>query len=101
MSFADLLQADRRLVMLRLLQQSPGYALNSSILLTGLEELGHRVSRDLVATELAWLAEQNLVRVEQVDTSTKALLVATLTERGLDVQAGRATVPGVKRPSPV
>ena len=101
MSFADLLQADRRLVILRLLQQSPGYALNSSILLTGLEELGHRVARDLVATELSWLDEQGLVRCEQVDTSTKALLVATLTERGLDVQAGRATVPGVKRPSPV
>ena len=101
MSFAETLQADRRLVILRLLEQSPGYALNSSILSTGLDEMGHSVSRDQVSTELSWLQEQGLVTVETVPTQTKKILVAKLTERGLDVQAGRATVPGVKRPSPI
>ncbi|HVJ53466.1 MAG TPA: ArsR family transcriptional regulator [Aliidongia sp.] len=100
MSFADLLQADRRLVILRLLAQSPGSAANSSIIATGLAELGHRISRDLVATELAWLAEQRLVTTETVEAGMKSIVVATLTERGLDVQDGRVTVPGVKRPTP-
>ena len=45
--------------------------------------------------ELAWLAEQDLLKVEQLDR----LQVATLTGRGQDVATGAATVPGVKRPS--
>lgn len=42
----------------------------------------------------AGLKEQGLVMVEDIGT----VLVARLTERGADVAAGRAIVPGVKRP---
>lgn len=102
MNTSDFIQTDRRLVILRLLQEASGYSLNSSVLRTGLEvKYGHLVSRDVVETELAWLGEQGLVRIERLDAPSKTITIATLTERGLDVQAGRATVPGVKRPSPV
>jgi hypothetical protein len=96
MNFAEQVAEDRRLVILRLLDQAPGCAANDSILHAGLDSVGHRCSRDQVKTDLAWLAEQGLIRVERLD----GIVIAALTDRGLDVQAGRATVPGVKRPSP-
>lgn len=98
MSFSDTLAADRRLVVLRLLDQAPGFTANDSILCSALAEVGHRCSRDTVRTDLSWLAEQGLITVEELMSGK--VLVATLTERGGDVQAGRATVPGVKRPTP-
>lgn len=98
MNFAEQVAEDRRLVILRLLDQAPGCAANDSILHSGLDHVGHRCSRDQVKTDLAWLAEQGLVRVERLDGDH--IVIAALTDRGLDVQAGRATVPGVKRPSP-
>ena len=101
MSFADTLRADRRLVILRLLEQAPSYSANDSIMRTGLRDIGHDVPADVVRADLAWLAEQDLVHVELVHTSVKTIHVARLTERGLDVAAGRATVPGVSRPAPV
>lgn len=96
MSFADVLAEHTRLAILRLLEQAPGYAANDSILLSGLEAVGLRCTRDQVKVHVAWLGEQGLVTSETVSH----LVVATLTTRGLDVASGRATVPGVKRPSP-
>ena len=61
-----------------------------------LASLGHGVSRAVIETDFAWLAEQGLVEVEQLGP----LAVATMTGRGIDVAEGRATVPGVKRPRP-
>ncbi len=95
-TFADLVTSDMRLVILRCLNEDPGYDLNESMLQAMLEALGHNVSRDRVRTELAWLAEQSLVIVDSVVN----IQVATLTQRGADVAAGRSTVPGVKRPRP-
>jgi hypothetical protein len=51
-------------------------------------------SRDQVAADLHWLAEQGLLTAEDHE----AVLVVTLSERGADVAAGRAIVPGVRRP---
>ncbi len=96
MTLSDLLSSDRRLVVLRILEQTGG-SLNESVLQTALEEFGHRVSRDVVRTELAWLDEQGLVTSETVGGR---IIVVTLTERGADVATGRAKHPGVKRPSP-
>ncbi len=94
--FAELLAADIRLVILRALQEDPGYSHNESVLHGVLGALGHNVGRDRVRTELAWLAEQGLVATEHVCGVT----VATLTQRGADVALGHAHVPGVKRPGP-
>ena len=89
-------QRDRRLVILRLLRQTDGYAANESLIKSGLAALGHKVSRDLVKTELGWLEEQGLLTIETVSD----IMVATLTHRGADVAAGLSNVEGVKRPSP-
>jgi hypothetical protein len=101
MTVSDTLLAHVRLATLRLLEQSPGYAANSSVITTSVKEMGLRVPRAFVETEMAWLDEQGLIKLDRVSASTKEILVAVLTERGMDVALGLSTVPGVKRPSPV
>lgn len=96
MNFDKLLTEDRRLVVLRLLFATPGYAANAYVLREGLAASGHAVSLDRVQSDLAWLAEQALVSVERAEDMT----VARLTPRGADAAAGLAVVPGVKRPEP-
>ncbi|MBD9463931.1 ArsR family transcriptional regulator [Pseudomonas sp. Pdm06] len=92
--YADYLRHDMRLVILRLLVEMPGYRANSSVLNTALDNFGHTASRDQVKTELQWLAEQGAVSLADIGP----VLVATLTERGQDIAAGRARVSGIKRP---
>lgn len=72
----------------------PAYRTNSFLLTTLLGKFGHEPSSDQVKGDLAWLQEQQLVTVEVVES----VHIATLTTRGADVAAGRAVVPGVKRP---
>ena len=95
-SFPELVNADRRLVILRILEEDDGYSLNESVIQSVLEALGHSVSRDRVRTELRWLEEQGLVTLKEV----VSVQVATLTSRGSDAATGRAVIPGVKRPRP-
>lgn len=94
--YADFISADRRLVILRILFEMPTYRANSSVLHSVLDQWGHEPSRDQVKGELRWLEEQGLVTID--DVAAGAVLLARLTERGIDVQAGRARVDGVKRP---
>ncbi|MCY1306801.1 hypothetical protein D9M70_566830 [compost metagenome] len=94
--YADFLSQDRRLVILRILVEMPGYRANSSVLHTVLQDWGHEPTRDQVKSELRWLEEQRLVTLDEV--SDGAVLLAKITERGADVAAGRARVDGVKRP---
>lgn len=96
MSYRELVAADRRLVILRILADTPGYECNSSVLQMALSQFGHNVARDLLHTDLHWLTEQGLAEIREIATVN----VVTLTARGLDVSAGRATVPGVKKPGP-
>lgn len=95
-SFERHLSEDRRLVVLRLLAASMGYAANAYTIEAVLGDMGHNVSSDLVAGELAWLAEQALLTTSQVGGVT----IAKISARGLDVARGKAVVPGVKRPQP-
>lgn len=92
----QILTADQRLVLLRTLQET-GFDANESILSSGLEMYGHRISRDLVRNHLNWLEEQGLVRLERL---ANGYMVATITARGADVAEGRVVVDGVKRPRP-
>lgn len=92
--FADYLREDIRLVVLRLLVEMTAYRANSSVLTMALDSYGHTLSRDQVKTELYWLAEQGALTLSDVGP----VVVATLTERGQDIAAGRARVPGIKRP---
>jgi DeoR/GlpR family transcriptional regulator of sugar metabolism len=93
--FDTLRTEDRRLAIVRLLEEQP--SANDGVLQSLLEMLGHAVSRDVVRSDLAWLDEQGLVSVEVV---MGRVHVATITDRGVDVAKGRSVVPGVKRPSP-
>ncbi|BAN97870.1 VpaChn25_0724 family phage protein [Symbiopectobacterium sp. Eva_TO] len=90
----DILTQDQRLVIVRSLNEYHG-ELNESVLQDCLDAYGHKVSRDRVRVLLAWLAEQDLLRL---DTLPGGYLVAHLSGRGQEVAEGRATVPGVKKP---
>lgn len=96
MSLKTIVNEDRRLVILRLLADDPDYSLNEYILRRALKAYAHRVSQDELHTDLAWLAEQNLLTVETVGS----MQVAKLLTRGLDVAEGNTIVPGVARPMP-
>ena len=96
MSYAKHLTKDRRLVMLRVLANSPGYSANEYTIEAVLEDLGHVISNDLLRGEIAWLAEQQLITTSQVGGVT----IAKITQRGLDVARGKATHPDVQRPRP-
>ncbi len=98
MSFAETVAADRRLALLRTLEEAPGFAANHSVLHSALRDFGHEPSRDQVLSDLHWLREQGLVTLDE--SLGGKVIVARITERGADVAHGRATVPGVKRPSP-
>lgn len=92
-----LFEADQRLVVLRSLNEIQGYSANDSVLNDVLYTFGHNLSRDAVRTHLRWLEEQGLVTVQKIGERT---LVASITERGVDVATGKAKVDGVKRPAP-
>ena len=92
----DRLNEDRRLVILRLLAETPEYRLNESTMAAALADFGHAASRDQVRGDFAWLAEQDLVTIEEI----AGITIATATARGLDAAMGRTIVPGVRRPSP-
>ena len=94
MNFASFLREDQRLVMLRFLSEMPSYSSNSSVIYQALTRYGHAPSRDQIKSELRWLEEQGLLKVEEVES----VLLATLTERGMDVAKGRVKQDGVKRP---
>lgn len=97
MKFNDFQTADRRLVILKGLEAAAQYRANLLLLRRYCDAVGHVVSSDRIAADMAWLAEQGLVEMD----TTGPVHVATLTARGLDVATGRAEVPGVQRPQPV
>ena len=55
MSYADIVQADRRLMILRALAATSGYGANRTLIRQFLDSEGHAVSRDLVDTEVTWI----------------------------------------------
>lgn len=96
MSYAQKVREHVRVTILRLLEEDPNYTMNDSLITDLVSEFALSASRDTVRTELAWLREQGLVTFN----NDAGIIIATLTERGADVALGRATVPGIKRPSP-
>lgn len=96
MSYREVLQADIRLRLLQALTDAPEYTLPEMALQDALAAVGHRLSSDALAVETAWLDETGLAARLAVGMTA----VVTITRRGLDVAAGRASVPGVARPRP-
>lgn len=97
MSFRDVMTEDRRLTLLKGLENATAYKAAQFLLGRYCEQFGHTVSQDQIRTDLAWLREQGLVTVDEPE----GVYVATLTSRGLDVATGRARAPGVARPQPL
>ena len=97
-TLAQTLAEDRRGIILRVLADQGDFALNEGVLQDALERFGHKVAQDMVRDDLSWLKDHGLLSVAEL--SGGALWIANLTKRGEDVAAGRAKVPGVKRPSP-
>lgn len=88
---------DRRLSILLVLSESPSYSANLFLVQTAVAQIyGHNTSLDQLRTDVAWLTEQGLLTAK----TTGEVTVAALTQRGVDVAAGRAVQPGVKRPMP-
>lgn len=97
MSYLTTITEDRRLSLLLVLAETPGYSANAFLLRDAIGQIyGHSASLDQVRGDIAWLAEQALVTARTVGEVT----LATMTARGADVAAGRASVPGVKKPMP-
>ena len=98
MSYRDLVDADRRLCMLRLLLEDGGHG-NESVLEKGLEALGHRagLERAVVRDHMRFLESAGLVTI---DFYRDKIMVASITERGVKVARGQVTVDGVAQPSP-
>lgn len=96
MSFADGMASAARLKMLQLLEKAAGYSLNNNILHTALASMGIRLSSAAVRAELSFLEECGTVKLMDVGT----MVVAELTERGLDVARGNSTMRGIDRPVP-
>jgi len=92
MNFSERMTQDRRLMILRLLAESDDHAATEPLLWNALSRA--RATLDQIRGDIAWLREQELVRTDEI----AGIQVAIATQRGLDVAAGRASVPGVRRP---
>jgi len=93
MSFADHMRKTVRLMILRVLLETPGFRGNSSVLFDLLNQIGYAVGREGVKDEFRWLAGERLVLLEDAGS----VLLATLTEQGQDVAGGFSFVDGVAR----
>lgn len=97
MTFQTAITEDRRLSLLLVLRETPGYSANAFLLRDAIHDIyGHSASIDQIRTDVAWLAEQGLVTAK----NSGDVQLAALTGRGVDVALGRATQPGVKKPMP-
>ncbi|OSQ45550.1 hypothetical protein [Thalassospira sp. MCCC 1A01428] len=97
MSYRDFVAEKRRLTILRYLAEENGYSANDSVMHSVVEHFGFGCSRDMVRGDYAWLRDMGMVTVDEISTTVHA---ATITQRGLDVAAGRVQVAGIARPGP-
>lgn len=102
MTYADDLLADQRLMLLQALEAAAGYSLPERALARFLTSMAAPLSADGMRTQLAWLEEQGLLTIANVQPLPDAApqWTARIASRGLDVVAGLARVPGVARPRP-
>jgi hypothetical protein len=97
MTAVDAVNADRRLVLLRLLVDYRG-TLNSSVLESSLRAFGHQyIDRAMVADDIAWLAARKAVTTEDLG---HGVLVVHITPKGERIAAGHEWVTGIARPTP-
>lgn len=88
---------DVRRIMLDELSRQPSYRLNDDLLLRVLESFGHNKARDYVREQLDWLERAKAVTLTEVG----GIVIAELTEAGLDHVERRKLIAGVAKPKPV
>ena len=91
-TYAQHVEHDRRLIILRLLADNNGAA-NDRMLQNGLAKWGIRCTLAVIASSLAWLSQQGFAQIKHVDGSDVA--VAEITRRGREVAEGLTETPGV------
>jgi len=93
MTYRERITEARRLEVLQLLAETPGYEAGETLIFRAMT-VG--TSADQLVSDLAWLDEQGLVSLSDVS----GVRLAKITQRGLDVAHGLSRVPGVARPLP-
>jgi len=93
MTYKERITEARRLEILRLLAETPGYEAGAGLIVRALTV---PASADQVGADLSWLDEQDLVSLSDVS----GVQLARITQRGLDAARGMSRVPGVARPLP-
>lgn len=94
-TFADRLKEDRRLVLLRLLNEQQGKQTNSSVLHAGLQFVHIVAERHEVIDDLRFLQMHQLVELEQLGSVNPDLYGVKLRSRGIDLVNGLVEVDGI------
>jgi hypothetical protein len=97
-SFAEFMSEDRRLIILRALDEY-GFSGNETVLKQAIETFGHHPTRDMVRADLMYLDEHGLVRLEKIAAQSGELWITHLLNAGQEVAKGRH-YPGVARREP-
>jgi len=82
----------RRLAILAVLSFSTGYRMSLRSVRDQVATIGYVTSPSRIATDCAWLAEQDQLTLDNG--------VAVLSERGQSTVEGWSVTPGISRPSP-
>lgn len=98
MSYKALLDADRRLVILRLLLEDGGHG-NEAVLEKGLEALGHRAGMERAVVR-GYLRDLEAAGCLTIDFYRDRIMVASITERGVKVARGQVVIDSVAQPTP-
>lgn len=96
MSFDTYLTEDARLVVVRELARQTDGRLNETLLTKVLDTFGHRRSRAWLRTQLRAMADVGAISI----TEAGSVMIATITQAGLDHVERRAVIEGIARPSP-
>lgn len=94
--FRQFAAQDRRLTILLMLMNSPGYAASQYLLHSALPQFGHNVGMDELYADIEFMESVQLLEKNVVEN----VWLIRLTTRGVDVAQGRTEQGGVKRPLP-
>jgi hypothetical protein len=89
MSMLQILAENRRLIVLRGLQEAIDYTLNEHSLGTVCRHYGNAAGKDILRGDLGFLEQHGLIKVERIDAESGKLWIATLTTLGGEVARGR------------
>lgn len=96
--YSDHYDATARLTILRALANETDYRLNDTLLMRTLEAFAIKRGRGYLRNQLRWLEQEaSAVKLHEVGT----VMIAELTETGLDHVERRVVLDGVLKSSPV